>query len=114
MADMWATPDETVADVVAFYRRAIEHADATVAALNLDTEVTVPWWGPDGVASLRTLLVHVIAETARHAGHADILREGLDGARGFKDGNTNLPEIGEQTWASYRERLQGLAEQFPD
>lgn len=114
MDDMWATAEESLAGVVAFYRRAIEHADAAISALDLDTPVTVPWWGPNGATTLRILLVHVIAETARHAGHADILREGLDGARGRQSSSTNLPEMSEATWAAYVDRLQGLADQFSD
>ena len=52
----------------------------------------MPWWHPDRRAvTLHQILVHVIAETHRHAGHADIVRELIDGASGLRAGNDNLP-----------------------
>ncbi|NKY41382.1 DinB family protein, partial [Cellulomonas septica] len=84
-AHLWATQDESRDDVVARYRRACAHADATVAALPVDAPGHVPWW-PQPDVMLFNVMVHVLTETARHAGHADILREGLDGAVGMADG----------------------------
>ena len=81
LADMWATEKEARADVVARYRRVWAHSDATVAALDLDATGRVAWWG-DAEVPLFNVLVHLLAETSRHAGHADILREQLDGAVG--------------------------------
>ncbi len=78
-ADFWATEHETRDDVVNRYRRAREHADATIAALPIDSPGHVPWW-PRPDVMLFNVLVHVLTETSRHAGHADILREQLDGA----------------------------------
>jgi hypothetical protein len=80
-AEMWATEDETHAEIVDRYRRACEHADATIKALALDAPGNVPWW-PEGDVDLFAVLVHMLAETTRHAGHADILREQVDGATG--------------------------------
>ncbi|MCX6467142.1 MAG: DinB family protein, partial [Pseudonocardiales bacterium] len=75
-ADLWVTPDESRADVVGLYHRAWEHSDATVAALPLDAVGHVPHWPADRAAlTLHRALVHLIAETHRHAGHADIVRE---------------------------------------
>jgi hypothetical protein len=81
LADLWATPDESRDDVVGRYRRVWAHSDATVEALALSSTGRVEWWG-DVEVPLFNVLVHVLAETSRHAGHADILREGLDGAVG--------------------------------
>ena len=81
LADMWATADESRADVVDRYRRVWAHSDETIEALALDDTGRVEWWGADEVP-LFNVLVHVLAETSRHAGHADILREEIDGAVG--------------------------------
>ncbi|KUN82708.1 hypothetical protein AQJ66_21445 [Streptomyces bungoensis] len=78
--DMHVAPGETTDRIVAFYGRARAAADRTVTALPLDT-LGRPSWRDDSV-SLRWTLVHVIEETARHAGHLDILRELIDGATG--------------------------------
>lgn len=81
LADMWVRADESREDVVDRYRRVWAHSDATVDALDLGSTGRVEWWG-DAEVPLFNVLVHVLAETSRHAGHADILREGLDGAVG--------------------------------
>lgn len=81
LADMWVTEHESRADVVDRYRRVWAHGDATVEALDLDTTGRVEWWG-DVEVPLFNVLVHLLAETSRHAGHADILREELVGAVG--------------------------------
>ena len=73
-ADKWVTPKETRAEIVDRYRAASAHADATIEALNLDTPGHVPWW-PRPNVKLFNVIVHVLTETNRHAGHADILRE---------------------------------------
>jgi uncharacterized damage-inducible protein DinB len=78
--DMRVTPDETTERIVAFYGRARAAADRTIAALPLDAEGRPTW--RDGRVSLRWTLVHMVEETARHAGHMDILRELIDGATG--------------------------------
>jgi hypothetical protein len=77
-ADLWATEHETRAEVLDRYRRVWAHADATIDALPIDAPGRVPWW-PRPDVKLFNVLVHVLTETSRHAGHADILREGLDG-----------------------------------
>ena len=84
-ADMWATADESPAEVLDLYRRVTAFADETIEPLPLDAPASVPWWRtPD--TDLHTLLVHMAVETARHAGQLDILREQLDGARGLREG----------------------------
>jgi hypothetical protein len=84
-ADFWATEDETREEIIGFYRRAAEHSDATINALDLDAPGHVPWW-PRADVKLFNILVHILSETSRHAGHADILREQLDGRTGAAAG----------------------------
>jgi uncharacterized damage-inducible protein DinB len=78
-ADMRARPDETTEDILAFYGRARAAADRTID--ELDVEDTGTAWFGDTV-SLRWVLIHMVEETARHAGHVDILRELIDGMAG--------------------------------
>jgi uncharacterized damage-inducible protein DinB len=110
-ADMWATAEESREDVLALYRRAWSHADATIEALPLEAAGRVPWWqGDRAEVTLHLVLVHVIAETHRHAGHADIVRELADGAAGLRAGNDNLPPgADEGWWKDYRDRLERVA-----
>ncbi|GIF21533.1 putative damage-inducible protein DinB [Actinoplanes tereljensis] len=112
-ADMWATAGESRDEIVDRYRRVWQHSDATIEALELDAAGRVPWWGPEsGVVSLHKILVHVIAETHRHAGHADIVRELADGAAGVRQENTNLPAEDQAWWAGYHRRLEEAARIF--
>lgn len=109
-ADMFATSDESVADIVDFHHYSAAHADATIAALDLDSPGVVPWWREGNRdVTLQRILVHMAYETARHAGHADIVRELLDGRAG--DGDGNLPERSAGAWSAYRDELVSIAEQ---
>jgi uncharacterized damage-inducible protein DinB len=110
-ADMWATADESREDVLALYRRAWAVTDATIEELPLEATGSVPWWEPGRQAvTLHQILVRVVAETHRHAGHADIVRELVDGTSGWQAGNDNLPEgVDDAWWAGYRERLETVA-----
>ncbi len=75
-------PDVPAADVLGFYRRETELADAIVAATDLDAPPAwrpVELFGEWGPADLRAILLHVITETACHAGHLDAARELIDG-----------------------------------
>ncbi|MFI8106025.1 DinB family protein [Streptomyces sp. NPDC086023] len=109
-ADMWATAAESREDVVSLYRRAWAHADATLEALPLDTVGRVPWW-PEGrdEVTLHHAAVRVISDTHRHAGHADIIRELMDGAVGMNEGNTSIPSDDTAWWKEYRTRLERVA-----
>ncbi len=109
-ADMWATEHETRDDVVGLYRRVWAHSDATIAELELDAVGLVPWW-PQGrnEPTMHRLLVHMITETARHAGHADIVRETIDGAAGLRADNDNLAEGDAAWWAGYRAQVEAAA-----
>ena len=109
-ADMWATPDESVASIVDLYHRVWAHSDGTVAELDLDTKGTVSWWSPERRhPTLHRTLVHVIAETHRHAGHMDIVRELVDGAAGLRVGASNLPSTDEAFWAAHHARVDAAA-----
>ncbi|TDD66610.1 DinB family protein [Jiangella aurantiaca] len=109
-ADLWATADQSREWVVDFYRRAIAHADATIDALDLDDTGTVPWWPAErNPVTLHQILVHMIAETARHAGHADIVRETVDGEIGLRKDVSNLPDHDAQWWSDYVEKLKRTA-----
>lgn len=110
-ADKWARPDESREQIIALYRRAWVHADATIDSLPLDAVGHVPWWSEDSEVTLHRILVHRVAETQRHAGHADILRELIDGAVGLLAGNDNLPPVDGSWWESYRLRLEHAARQ---
>jgi hypothetical protein len=78
-ADLRVGPDETTGDVLAFYARARAAADRAIAEVDLDDAGTA-WFG-DAV-SMRWVLIHMLEETARHAGHVDIVRELIDGTTG--------------------------------
>jgi len=111
-ADMWATAEESREQIVDLYHQVWEHADATIHALPLDATGRVPWWPPDrNEVTLHQILVHLIAETNRHAGHADIVRELIDGAAGLRKGNENLPPADQAWWESYRSRLEQVAQE---
>ena len=78
-------PDETLAGVLAEYEDAAKHTDELVATLpSLDADHPLPPapWNPPGERwSARRTLLHIATETAQHAGHADIIRESIDGAK---------------------------------
>lgn len=78
-ADLRVAPGETTADVLAFYERARAAADQVIADLDLDDTGTA-WFGD--TVSMRWVLLHMVEETARHAGHVDIVRELIDGVTG--------------------------------
>ncbi|MGD8166736.1 DinB family protein [Herbiconiux sp. P16] len=108
--DMWAFPDETRAEIVELHHYSAEHSDATIEALPLDARGEVPWWAPERrVVTLQQILVHMIAETARHAGHADIIRESIDGAVGNGPADPNVPQRSAAEWEAYRSRLEAAA-----
>jgi uncharacterized protein DUF664 len=109
-ADWWVPAEVSAADVVDFYRQVIAFSDATIAALPLDAVGTVPWWS-DGDVTLHLVVTHVIVDIARHAGHADVLREEVDGAAGLRSDVSNLPDGVD--WPAYVERLRQVAERFP-
>ena len=91
---MWATAEESREDLVALYRRAWAHCDAVVRELPLDAPASVAWWPEERRhTTLGSLLVRCVAEVSQHAGHADVLRESIDG-RGGRDHD----EMGDDAW----------------
>ena len=110
-ADMWATAEEPREEIVGLYHRAWAHSDATIDALALDAIGRVPWWPDDrSEVTLHRILVHMIAETHRHAGHADIVRELIDRAAGLREGSDNMPSGDPAWWENYRSRLERVAQ----
>jgi uncharacterized damage-inducible protein DinB len=110
--DMWATADEPSGYVVDLYQRVWKHSDATIEELAPDATGHIMWWPePEREATLHRVLAHLIAETHRHVGHADIVRELVDGAVGEQRDNTFLPPVDEAWWQDYRNRLERVAEQ---
>jgi Protein of unknown function (DUF664) len=133
--DMWATPDEPPAEIIDAYRRACDAAAQTIDELELDTTgkhhsgVTV---------SLRWMILNVLQDTTRHAGHADVVRELIDGRVGMRAGdpmvseddehlrmylarmtgeldregwmayNRSRPDYDPSAWESYRRRVSAL------
>src|SRR3954469_7555954 len=109
-ADMWATADESRADIIDLYRRAAEHSDAPIDALALDAIGHVPWWPAERAeVTLHRVLVHMIDETSRHLGQADIVRELLDSSVGLTATNDNMAPGDPAWWATYRDRLEAAA-----
>jgi hypothetical protein len=92
--DMWATPDEPSDYITGVYRQACAHADATVAALELNSPGRVAHWA-DQETTLGALLVRMAGETAQHAGHADIVRELIDGDSAGDDRRATVQEAAE-------------------
>jgi uncharacterized damage-inducible protein DinB len=111
LADMYAAEHESCAGIVDLYRRVWAFADATIEQLPLEALGNVPWWNPDrNPVSLERVIVHVIVDLSRHVGHADIVREGIDGAVGLRVGASNLPD--DPDWPAHVARLTSLAERF--
>ncbi|WP_084071940.1 DinB family protein [Knoellia sinensis] len=111
--DMWARPDETREEILALYARVTAHADAVIEELDLEDSGTVEWWGDAGTAvTLQWFLVHMIAETNRHGGHVDIVRELIDGAAGMRRDASNLPSEDGSYWETHRQRVQDVADHF--
>jgi len=102
---LWVTEDETRAAIIARYEQVWRHSDATIDALTIDAPGHVPWW-PRPDVKLFNVIVHMLTETARHVGHADILRENLDGAIG--DDSAPPPE-GPAYWEALRGRVDNAA-----
>lgn len=112
-ADLWSTPEQTIARTRDFAARVWTHTDRTIADLELDSRGWVPWWGERGSVTLQQILVHLIAEYARHGGHMDVVRELIDGQVGTRVDDPNLPSSDPDWWARYVRRLRAVADQFP-
>ena len=105
---LWVAANETRTEIVDRYRLAWGHADATIDALAIDAPGHVPWW-PRPDVKLFNVMVHVLTETNRHAGHADILREQLDSAVGTGAGSTPGHGRNGVFWESHRAKVEQAA-----
>jgi uncharacterized damage-inducible protein DinB len=106
--DLHLTADETREWVLDLYRTAWAHAAVTFEELKLDAEGRVPWWPDDrNPVTLHQILVHMVGETARHAGHADIVRETIDGQAGRFAGDANMDEG--YDWPAYVAKVEQAA-----
>ena len=102
---MWLRAEEDSNEIIALYRRACAHGDLVVAELDLDSPAEVPHWPQDRRhTTLGVLLVRMLAETARHAGHADIVRELIDGRAG-----PDADMLDEEGWRAYVETIERAA-----
>ena len=109
-ADLWATAEESREQITGLYQRACAHADLTIEELPLDATGHVPWWPAErSEVTLHRILVHVLGETDRHAGHADIVRELVDGAAGVAAEYSNLPDGDQAWWETYRATVERAA-----
>ena len=112
MSDMFAAPSESREFLTGLYRRTWAHSDATIDALPLDAVGHVPWWPADrNEVTLHHVLVRVATETARHAGHADIVRELIDGAAGSTPSQSNLPPADQSWWQAHHDRVERAAQE---
>ena len=105
--DLWVTADESRSEIVAFNRGGGAHADATITALPLDAPGHVAHWPAERASvTLQQILVHVLVDTARHAGQADILREAIDGTVGMRRPGDNMPDV---DWDAHVQRVEEAA-----
>jgi Protein of unknown function (DUF664) len=114
-ADLWATADESRDEIVGLYERISAHSDTVIDALPLDAVGHVPWWPPAySEVTLHHILVHTIAEAHRHAGHADVVRELIDGSAGMSAGDDVLAGEDRAWWERRRARLEQVAREAGD
>src|SRR3954454_5938826 len=107
-ADMWATAEEASEYIIGLYRRACAHADGVIAALGLDAAGSVAHCPAERrETTLGVLLIRMVSETAQHAGHADIVRELIDG-RSDQDATA----AGSTYWRDRKDEVQRAAERF--
>jgi len=110
-ADWYAREDETKDGLVDLYRRVGAFADETIEQLPLDAIGRVPWWPAErSEVTLQRVIVHVSGDLARHAGHADIMREQHDRAVGWHTASPNVPDG--YDWPAYVAKLTDLADRF--
>ena len=107
-SDLWVTETESREQIIGLYRRVWAHADATIGELPIDAPGRVPWW-PRPEVKLFNILVHILTETNRHAGHADILREQLDGAVGTHAQHADPQDSGTAVLAARRAKIEAAA-----
>jgi hypothetical protein len=92
------------------YRETTVAADAVLDELELETPAVVQWWIKHRHTTVERLLVHMIAESHRHAGHLDIVREQLDGFIGLRPAAPNIPDLTPGQWEEQRQGIKALAD----
>ncbi|MGH3319312.1 MAG: DinB family protein [Streptosporangiaceae bacterium] len=108
-ADMWATAEQSRDYIVGLYRQTWVHSDSSITELPLNAPAYVSWWPVERrETTVGHLAVRVVAETAQHAGHVDILRESIDG-RGGRDHDAIG---GADHWANYVAQVQAAADSY--
>ncbi|WP_243695934.1 DinB family protein [Labedella phragmitis] len=112
-ADMWVPADETRESIIELHHFSAHHSDETIESLPLGAVGEVPWWPEERRSvTLHRILVHMCIETARHAGHADIIREYIDGSIGNGQGDPNIPGRSADEWVAHRARIEAAAATF--
>jgi Protein of unknown function (DUF664) len=107
--DMWARPDESSEYIISLYQAACACADLTITQLDLDAPGSVAHWQPDErETTLGAILIMMVWETAQHAGHADIIRELIDGTAGA-DHDQVFADSG---WQAYVAEVDAAANTF--
>ena len=110
-ADWYAREDETKDGLIDRYRRVTAFADQTIDQLPLDAPGHVSWWRPGYQdVTLHQVILHVTVDLARHAGHADIMREQHDAATGWHRDSGGISD--DYDWPAYVNKLRTLAERF--
>jgi len=105
--DMYALADEPREMLLDLYRRSWSFCDQNIRELGLDAPAQIPWWPPDRTpTTVGYVVVHMLSETAHHAGHADILRESIDG-RGGRD-HDDVGDAGH--WSAFVAKIQAAAD----
>ena len=108
-ADMWTTHDQSREYIVGLYQQAWKHSDESVKTLSLEAPANVAWWPEERRSTtFGHLLVRVVAETAQHAGHIDIMREGIDWRAAPDHDDIGGPEV----WAGYVAQIQQAADRY--
>ena len=105
--DHWAAEHESRDDIVSLYRRVWVHSDETIETLDLDARGYVPWWQEE--VPLFNVMAARLVDSVRHAGHADILRESLDGGVGTDAINPPLHGLDRSYWEARRAAIEAAA-----
>ncbi|MBN9130655.1 MAG: DinB family protein [Paenarthrobacter ureafaciens] len=109
-ADMWVPANESLQDIIDLHHFSAKRSDETIESLPLDAPGVVPWWSEDKKkVTLHQILVHMCVETARHAGHADIIRELIDGSAGQGPNDPNISGRNAEEWAAHRFSIEQAA-----
>ncbi|MGG5172278.1 DinB family protein [Pseudarthrobacter sp. J1738] len=109
-ADMWVPAEQSSQEIIELHHFAAEYADQTINALELDAPGEVPWWGPEKRnVTLGQILVHMLSEVAQHLGHADIIRENMDGVVGQGPGDPNVSFYNQEQFSELAARIESAA-----